>query len=80
MNELNKKISINISRRNVVFNLILGVSKIFVGVFSNSMALISDGIHSSIDIIASIIVMIGIMFSSKKKTNVILMGMKSLNI
>lgn len=40
---------------SVVSNTVLTVSKILIGIFANSLAILSEGIHSSFDLIASLI-------------------------
>lgn len=53
---------------NMVINILLSILKIVSGVFGNSVALISDGIHSTTDILASSVIFIGIKLSEKSKS------------
>lgn len=50
---------------SIIFNSILFIAKLFVGLFINSLALIADSIHSISDTATSIIVIIGFKISSK---------------
>ncbi len=54
-----------VNRVSIVINVILSAFKIIAGFIGNSAAMISDGIHSASDILATIIVIIGLFFSSK---------------
>ncbi len=70
MDEKKKEISNREIRRitnvGIVLNLLLSGFKIAVGILSNSIALIADGIHSLSDIATDIVVLIGIYFGSKE--------------
>ncbi len=70
MDDEKKEISNREIRRitnvGIVLNLLLSVFKVAVGVLSNSIALIADGIHSLSDIATDIVVLIGVYFGSKK--------------
>ena len=46
-------------------NLILGISKILVGIVSRSTAILAEGLHSGMDVISSGISYIGIRISKK---------------
>ncbi|MFL0252342.1 cation diffusion facilitator family transporter [Clostridium neuense] len=61
---MNKK---NAAKLSIVSNTILIVFKLFAGISMNSISVISEGIHSSIDLIASFIAFISIKKSSKKE-------------
>ncbi len=50
---------------SVLINILLSALKLTVGFFINSIALISDGIHSFLDIISSIISYLGIKIAQK---------------
>ena len=60
------KIIYKISAITIVLNVILSFLKVLCGIFGNSFAMISDGIHSASDVLSTIAVMIGAKFSSKK--------------
>lgn len=49
----------------IVVNLLLSFFKLFAGIIAKSSAMISDSIHSASDVFSSIIVIIGIHYSSK---------------
>jgi len=46
-------------------NVLLGASKLFVGLLSNSATLIADGIHSTLDVLSSFVTFLGIRSSQK---------------
>ncbi len=54
-----------VNKISLAVNLILAVGKIFAGVVGKSAAMISDGIHTASDVLSTIVVMIGMFFSSK---------------
>ncbi len=54
-----------VNRVSIVVNLFLSTFKIIAGFVGHSAAMISDGIHSASDILATIIVIIGLFFASK---------------
>ncbi len=52
----NRRAAIN----NLLFNLVLTVVKIVVGILGRSAALVADGIHSGADVLSSIAVVVGL--------------------
>lgn len=67
MYEINsKKLIYKISINTVIINFILTIIKLFAGIFGNSVAMISDAMHSGSDVLSTIVVMIGAKLSSKK--------------
>ncbi len=60
------KESEKISRLGIILNSSLFIAKFIVGLFSNSIALISDALNSFTDIFSSIIVFIAVKVSNKK--------------
>lgn len=50
---------------SVASNAVLTVSKVLIGVFSGSVSIISEGIHSGIDLVASVIALIAVRESGK---------------
>ncbi|HNP74979.1 MAG TPA: cation diffusion facilitator family transporter [bacterium] len=50
---------------SVAVNLILAVSKLAVGLFSGSMAIIADAIHSGLDVLSSAVAFFGIKTAAK---------------
>ncbi|MBP3460519.1 MAG: cation transporter [Lachnospiraceae bacterium] len=61
-----KDIAMWISFVSMGFNMILAVMKLAAGIMAGSDALISDAVHSASDVIATLIVIIGIILSSKE--------------
>jgi len=51
---------------NGMINAVLAALKITAGVFSNSKAMISDGLHSVTDVIGTVVVIIGILLSGHR--------------
>ncbi len=49
----------------IIINFFLFAFKLFAGIFSHSNAMISDGIHSLSDVLTTIIVIVGLIISSK---------------
>lgn len=67
MEELNsKKIIYKVSINTLLVNFVLTVIKLLAGILGNSMALVSDAIHSASDVLSTFVVMIGAKISSKK--------------
>ncbi|MBR5273041.1 MAG: cation transporter [Clostridia bacterium] len=65
MNTDNPKIIVKISIISIIVNIILTVFKLFVGIFSNSGAMVSDAVHSASDVFSTIIVIIGAKMAQK---------------
>ena len=61
-----EKTAIKVSLSNTAINLLLSIIKFIIGLICNSGAMISDAINSISDVLSSIIVIIGVKFSSKK--------------
>lgn len=59
-------VAVRVSIVTIVVNIILSAFKLFAGIFGNSLALISDAIHSASDVFSTIIVLIGVKISAKK--------------
>lgn len=59
-----KKQATKVSLVSIIGNLVLSIVKLLAGIFSHSGAMISDAVHSSSDVFSSIIVIIGVRFSS----------------
>ncbi len=60
-----KNKALEISVVSILFNFSLTLMKLIVGILGNSYALISDAIHSSADVMSSVIVAVGIRMSAK---------------
>ncbi|MCK4752386.1 MAG: cation transporter [Planctomycetes bacterium] len=56
----------SVTHLGIVTNVILFVSKLLVGLWSGSMALVADGVHSLSDMTTDFIVLLGIHFGSKE--------------
>lgn len=64
-----EKTAMKVSIVSVIWNLLLSAGKLFVGIFANSGAMISDAVHSASDVFSTIIVMIGVKISGKDSDN-----------
>lgn len=62
----NEQIANKVSVVTIIWNCILSLFKIIVGIISNSNALISDSIHSASDVFSTFIVIIGIRIAAKE--------------
>lgn len=60
-----KKIALRTSVVSGLSNIFIATGKIFFGILGNSFALIADGIESTLDIVSSIIVWIGLKISTE---------------
>ncbi len=60
-----EKIATKVTLVSIIGNLILSVFKLLAGVLAHSGAMVSDAVHSASDVFSSIIVIIGVKFSSK---------------
>jgi len=60
-----KKLTMKISAVSIVCNMLLTAFKLIAGFVANSAALIADAVHSASDVLGSLIVMIGAVFSHK---------------
>ena len=54
------------SLTGIVVNFILSITKVIIGIISNSMSIISDGLNNITDAGSSVITMIGFKMSQKK--------------
>lgn len=61
-----EKTATKVSLVSIFGNLILSVFKFLAGVIAHSNAMISDAVHSSSDVISSIVVIIGVRMSAKE--------------
>lgn len=60
-----EKIATKVTMVSITGNLLLSVFKLLAGIIANSGAMISDAVHSASDVFSSIVVIIGVKFSSK---------------
>ena len=56
----------DIALKTLLSNILLSIIKIILGFFAKSGAMIADGFHTVSDIISTLVVMIGVKFSSKE--------------
>ena len=61
-----QQIATKVSVITIISNVILSILKLFAGFIANSGAMVSDAIHSASDVFSTIIVMIGVYFSSRE--------------
>lgn len=60
------QIAMRVSGISIAVNMILSLFKLLAGIFAHSGAMISDAVHSASDVFSTIVVIIGVHFSSKK--------------
>ena len=61
-----KRLAMRVSGISIIVNVILSLFKLLAGIFAHSGAMISDAVHSASDVFSTIVVIIGVHFSSKK--------------
>lgn len=62
----NQLIAMKVSWIAIIGNVILGVLKLFAGIFANSAAMISDAVHSISDVLSTFVVIMGVKMSGKE--------------
>lgn len=60
-----RKIAVKAAYTSIVVNFLLAIAKFIAGFFGNSFALIADAIESTTDVFSSILVLLGIKYSTK---------------
>ena len=60
-----KRVTMQVSTVGIVSNAVLTVFKLVAGIVAHSSAIVADAVHSASDILGSLIVMIGAVFSHK---------------
>ena len=60
-----KRVTMQVSTVGIVCNAVLTVFKLVAGIVAHSSAMVADAVHSASDILGSLIVMIGAVFSHK---------------
>lgn len=60
-----KRVTMQVSTVGIVCNAALTVFKLVAGIVAHSSAIVADAVHSASDILGSLIVMIGAIFSHK---------------
>ena len=63
---MEKKIAYKVSIVGIISNIFLSIFKLLAGIIGNSKAMISDAIHSTSDVLSTIVVIIGIKLSNKE--------------
>ena len=58
-------LAMRVSYVSILINLVLSVGKFVAGIFGHSSAMISDAIHSASDVFSTIIVIFGVLLSSR---------------
>lgn len=59
------QIASRVSAVTIIINSVLSAFKLFAGIISSSVAMISDAVHSASDILSTVVVIIGIRLASK---------------
>ena len=59
------RIAFKVSKVSIAVNVLLSIVKLVAGIVAQSGAMISDAIHSASDVFSTIVVMVGVKFSSK---------------
>ena len=65
-----KKTIYKVSIITIIWNAILSLSKVIIGIIAKASSLITDGIHSASDVFSTVIVMIGAKLSTKKEDKI----------
>lgn len=65
-NEVRENYAILSTTTGIVVNLVLSIGKIIIGILSNSMSILSDGLNNITDAGSSVVTMIGFKMSQKK--------------
>ena len=66
MEKTNEQLTIRVARNTLTGNITLSAFKLFAGIFANSAAMVSDAVHSFSDVLADIIVMVGVKMANQK--------------
>ena len=67
MKELDYQKTVNrVGITTIIANIVLALGKIIAGFIASSSSLVSDGVHSSSDVVSTVIVMIGAKISQKE--------------
>jgi len=62
----NQALAMQTARNSIIVNVGLAAFKLFAGVFANSAAMVSDGVHSVADLISTVVVIVGIRLAGRK--------------
>lgn len=60
-----KKVAVKTSIVTIIINFLLSAFKLIAGILGNSMAMVSDAIHSASDVFSTLIVIIGVKIAAK---------------
>lgn len=63
---MKKNLALTVSKINIFNNVVLAISKVSIGVFAHSAALLNDGINNAGDVISSVIASVGISAAAKE--------------
>ena len=66
MKKSNEQIAVKAGRNSIIVNILLSAFKLFAGITAQSVAMVSDAVHSITDLFSTIIAIIGIKAASKK--------------
>jgi len=66
MENNSERLAMRACRNSILINVFLSSFKLFAGIFGNSIAMISDAVHSITDLFSTAIAMIGIKLANKK--------------
>jgi len=66
MKKNDEHLAMRAGRNSILVNVFLSAFKLFAGIFGNSVAMISDAVHSITDLFSTVIAMIGIKLANKK--------------
>jgi len=66
MKRTKEQIAMGAARNSILINIALSSFKLFAGIFAHSAAMVSDAVHSIVDLISTAIAMIGVKLSMKQ--------------
>lgn len=66
MEEKVKNLAVRVSMVSIFVNVTLSLAKLLAGIVGRSSAMVSDAVHSASDVLASLIVIIGVRLAGKK--------------
>lgn len=66
MKKTNAQIAIRVSFVTILWNVVLSILKLLVGLLGKSSAMLSDAVHSISDVISTVIVIIGVKMAGKE--------------
>ena len=66
MTKTNEQLAMQVGRNSILINIALSAFKLFAGIFAQSVAMVSDAVHSITDLAGTFIALIGIKLASKQ--------------